>query len=517
MLSNTHGQWLEGRRLSVEKAVEMGWTSRGPSIAIPYIVKGVKLYDKLRDPNDKRRTRCEPSGIDQIYLWNEDCLLADPETSDTLIITEGEPDGLAVLQSGFRFVVSVPSGAANSESGARSKAERCLTFAGEDGRSVLKPDVAKFRRIVVATDGDHDGLLLRKAIVDLIGDEYCWLPEYPEGTKDANDVLKQHGEHAVADLINKARPVWDDGYIDFIEAERTIAPLKPLKCGIPFLEKHFAPIRPSLIVIGGQAGHGKSTITQVLAMNLIWANPGIKGSIFHAEGDRTIPVQRAKKFWKGKVKPRWMQDPEKAARDAWIAEHLAYIRPPKGQPPTFEWLIRAMEHQALFRKRNLFVLDPWNQIVLDMGRQSKTDYIGDRIYDIKRLSEDLGLIVIVAHHTVKAVDPRQPPNRYALADSAHWVNAADHLLLAWKPHEDKNATRLDVAKSKDHEKMGVPGSVWVTLQGEYFELTLTADPSGRGVVELRTEDAAAQAPSQMPSAAALWDDAPPIGELAESM
>lgn len=474
-----HMEWLENRGLDVEIAVKHGLHSRGPALAIPYTVEGKQLYVKTRDPKDKTRTRCVPSGVDQVWFWNEECFAEAPKPNDCLIVTEGEFDALAMLQVGYQFVVSVPSGTSEREDGALSKALRVFTRQPDGEETpVLRPEVQRFTRIVILADGDAAGLNLRKAIISIVGEQYCWVPHYPHGTKDANEVLQVFGVEAARNLVEKSTPVKHDGFIDFITAERTTTPLAAMSCGIPFLEEHFRPVKPSFIVIGGQAGHGKSTITQSLVFNLLWRNSNLKASIFHAEGDKTIPVQRAKKFWKGKVAPLHMDEKAKAERDAWIADRLAYISPSQDEMPTFEWLMWAMEMQALFRKRNVFVIDPWNQIVHDARRMSfnKTDYIGECIYRMKRLADRFGLILFVAHHTTKAIDPTTPPNRYSLADSAHWVNAADHMILGWKPYEDQNLTRIEIAKSKDHDKMGKPGNVWIDVKGELFTMTLRAAP-----------------------------------------
>lgn len=515
-LSDSHAEWFTARKLCIETAAEMGANSRGPGIAFNYTIAGKLLYAKVRDPRDKKFTKCVPSGVEQIHLWNQDCLQDEPQPGDSLIITEGEPDAIAVKQLGYQFVVSLPSGAASTLEGCRSKARKCLTI-DVDGELTLKPDVAKFKRVIILADGDADGLHMRQAVMEIIGEEYCWLPTYPDSTKDANDVLVEHGSEGLRNMIENARPAKDDGFIDFMSAETIVSPLKPLPCGIPFLEPHFRPVKPSFIVIGGQAGHGKSTITQAILFNLLYANEGLRASIFHAEGDKTIPIQRAKKFWKGKANPLHMSPDKLAERNAWIGDRLAFIAPPQGQAPTFEWLVWAMERQALYRKRNVFVIDPWNQIMLKLPRSgSKTDYIGECIYEMKRLGERYGLIIIVAHHTTKAMDPRTPPSRYDLADSAHWVNAADHLMLGWKPDESENVTRLEIAKSKDHDKMGAPGHVWVGLDAPTFSIQAKIAPRGhdrKSGDEKGAKDAVAGDPGAQPPPKSLLPDPAPADDM----
>jgi hypothetical protein len=389
----------------------------------------------------------------------------------------GNCDALTVLQEGQRFVVSVPSGTQDSADGARKKALRVFTSPAEsDGAPVLKPEFEKFKRIAVLADGDRAGLFLRDALIEIFGDDYCWVPTYPEGTKDANDVLKKHGRAGVRDLITGLKPVKDDGFVTFSEALKTTTPLKPLNHGIAFLRPHFRPVRPSFIVVGSQANHGKSSCIQALVYNLLWANPDLKASFYFAEGDRSIPPGRAMSFWRGIVNPVQFTDQHKREREFWVGDRLAYIKPPQDQPPTFEWLMWAMERQVLARGRNVFVIDPWNQVLHTANFRSKTDYIGDCIYQMKRLADRHNLILIVAHHTTKEIDEHKPPNRYQLADSAHWVNAADHVLMLWRKPGEVDRTRLEVAKSKDFHVMGTPGTVWVRL-GDPFNLSQALDPN----------------------------------------
>lgn len=469
-LSQTHAEWLEGRSLSVEVAAEMGCYSAGPNVAFPYILNGKELYAKHRHPKDKSRTRCVPAGVEQTSLWNEDCLLDEPLPTDVLIITEGEPDAIAVKQSGFQFVVSLPSGAANTEQGCRSKAERALTVADESGQPILKSRLLKFKRICLLTDCDHDGLLMRAALASVLGDEFCWLPEYPEGCKDANEVGEKYGDEAVRRLVDEAQPMRSDGFLPLTEIANAARP-KTYSTGLPWLDPHILLTRPEFFVIAGTAGAGKSTVAQRLAMGLAWEHR-MPVSIFNGEGHESILLQRARRFWAGMNPSVNLGDTQKQAeRDFWIRHNLALVKPPQDQLPTFDWLIWAMERQALDRKRQVFLLDPWNEIMHERGKHtSLTEYTGECIIKMKRLADRHKLILMVAHHVKKPENPKAIPSPYDIADSAHWYNKADHCLIVHRPDEGANKTLLYLAKSKDHEIMGRPGKVWASMSSEPFNM-----------------------------------------------
>ena len=153
-LSNSHAEWLEKRAIDIDIAARYGVASRGPWLLFPYTEGERTIYTKMRNVL-RKDFRCEPAGIPQTRLFNEDCLLEPNEDRSPLIITEGEIDALSVLQAGYQFVVSVPSGAANSAAGCASKVRRCLAENGADESAEtyrLKPTVAAFPKVILLVD-----------------------------------------------------------------------------------------------------------------------------------------------------------------------------------------------------------------------------------------------------------------------------------------------------------------------------------------------------------------------------
>ena len=104
-LSRQHEEWLEDRGLSIELAAEKGLYSDGKNLVFPYLVNGKFYNAKVRKPG--KEFVFAKSGLSLVF-WNDDALSEYPMT-EKAIITEGEPDALAVLQSGYGCVVSVPN------------------------------------------------------------------------------------------------------------------------------------------------------------------------------------------------------------------------------------------------------------------------------------------------------------------------------------------------------------------------------------------------------------------------
>ena len=179
---------------------------------------------------------------------------------------------------------------------------------------------------------------------------------------------------------------------------------------------------------------------------------------------------------------------------------LAYIDPPQDQLPTFEWLLWAMERQAQHRGRNIFVIDPWNELMLNKGRSSTTEHVAECIIRMHQVARRHNLILIVGHHTPIRRGVSEAPDKYALADSAAWANKSDHLITVWKPEPDKNETCITVCKSKDFELLGSPGNVWVGFNTQTFDLIEIPTPIVIIVtLEFSTKLTAGAAPLAIPA------------------
>jgi twinkle protein len=190
-LSIEHARWLEdARKIPCELASEKGVASSGENIGFQYRRNNVVLFTKVRketpspDGTSTKTFWIEPKGT-ALCLWNEDCL-SEP-SDDQLIITEGEIDALSFLTAGMAHVVSVPNGAPFDKPGvgdveiAQDNAFRYLW----DGNK-LKTGLQRFRKIILATDDDQKGRVLRDELAVRLGRPRCWYLTYPRGCKDAN-------------------------------------------------------------------------------------------------------------------------------------------------------------------------------------------------------------------------------------------------------------------------------------------------------------------------------------------
>ena len=103
-----------------------------------------------------------------------------------------------------------------------------------------KGGLATAKMIILATDNDKAGRALREELAIRLGRTRCWYVEYPDGCKDANDVLQKYGQdkgcEMLADIVADARPIVPSRLVKFsdIPATKRIA----VSCGWINLEKH---------------------------------------------------------------------------------------------------------------------------------------------------------------------------------------------------------------------------------------------------------------------------------------
>jgi twinkle protein len=172
--------------LAVKLGIETKREGGANWIAAPYVERGRTINHKYRLASEKRHRMDDGAPL---CLWNHDALL---ETGNApLIVTEGEWDAMAAMQAGFSRCVSVPNGAPQQRTESLEEAKRYEFL----WRS--KDLLDRVKTIIIATDADEPGRILAADLARWFGPERCRFIEYPEGTKDLNEVLLRSGESGV--------------------------------------------------------------------------------------------------------------------------------------------------------------------------------------------------------------------------------------------------------------------------------------------------------------------------------
>ena len=209
----------------------------------------------------------------RLAFWNiERVLRARP---DTVFITEGELDALALVEAGISAdaVLSTPNGAREKSA---EDPQRLPGFAYV--QEALQDGLRYAKRFVWCGDNDAPGLALRADMARLFGAARFDFVDWPEGCKDANDLLVTDGPEALRSLVEEGALPWPvDGIYRLNELPEP-SPLTLWDPGFPEWEGKVMLAPRMLSVVTGHPGHGK---TGALRANLVQRRPRLSRADFH--------------------------------------------------------------------------------------------------------------------------------------------------------------------------------------------------------------------------------------------
>lgn len=435
-LTRAAARWFESRGLDLETVIRAGVhsTADGSAIVFPFVENGKIVNRKYRGREKKFWQDADATAT----WWNHDVLLEQPET---VLVVEGEMDGLTAIECGFPHVISPPSGAPAKEGEIDDEAP------GSKFHFIHRtwPLLKSVKRFIIATDNDGPGRVLAGELVRRFRPQRCAFVTYPEGCKDLNEVLMKHGKAEVVRVINGAKPYPVNGLYTY----RDLPPEEPIKAvstGWEALDKHFRPFAGEFIVETGFPGAGKSTWNAAFLTNL--AN--LHGWHCTVASFEESPQRFAGRIKRSKAGGFWPHMPEIDNRklDDWVNDHFTFISQIPGKDEDdmdLDRLLESAEAAILRHGTKLLLIDPWNE--LEHKRrydETETDYIGRAIRTMKRFAKAFECAVLVTAHPTKVQDKRDPM-LYDIAGSANWANKCDvGLILTREP----DTTLLKIAVRK---------------------------------------------------------------------
>lgn len=468
-LSLEHSTWLEGvRKIPCEIAAEHGVVSRGQHLAFEYRQNGVALFRKVRQEITKngqvgKTFWIEPKDV-SLILWNDDCLNEPCSPATPLVVTEGEFDGLACLAAGATHVVSVPNGAILARPGEGDvipSEDRAFSYLWRGVK--LDPRLDKFEKIILATDDDERGRVLRGELAVRLGRQRCWFVIYPEGCKDANDVLMQRGADALSDVFAEARPIVPNRLVCFsdipVETRRTYS------TGWRGLDAHMMLVIPELAIITGIPGAGKSAWALALGGNLAQVH-GLRGAILQFEDNPERNRNDLLRYRMG-IMGDDEQGGDRAEAVRWVDQMFRTISPSEtvDDEGDFDlvWLHQAIEEAAKRHGCRWVIIDPWNEVEhLWNKNENEAVYLNRAIRQLKRIMRRFQVAIIIVAHPTKEGGKQQEiqdMSGYDIAGGAVWKNKSDHMVIVHRNSPADQITFVKIDKSKDFTLMGRPGIV----------------------------------------------------------
>ncbi|MDQ1081430.1 toprim domain-containing protein [Pseudoroseomonas cervicalis] len=412
-----------------------------PTIVFPYLLGGELVNRKFR--SDRKQFAQDRDALRSLY--NVDAV----ESPDMLLWVEGEMDVLACWEAGLRQVVSLPDGAPSKL--LEEDDPRRQDDARFEALQTCADQLAGIERIYIGTDMDVPGNYLAEELARRLGRIRCWRVTWPEGCKDANETLVKLGPEAVQRAVAEAQPMPLAGIFDmppgtlreFLHSGKGEA---GLGSGIATLDEIAKLPQGSgwLTVLTGVPSHGKSSFLRTwltfIAMKhrigIVWCSP---------EDNRpeTLALRLCSVILKQPMKSAGAYVPSDmlARAEDFIREHVTFLW--SNDPDvemSLDWVLKRAEEAKKRHKRNLLVLDPWNEFEHQFTRhETETQYTGRWLRKLKAWGRAEGMGILIAAHPTKML--KDPKKGYPVADGydinggANWFNKADLGLTVYRREE----------------------------------------------------------------------------------
>ena len=457
-VSEAFRQEVSNRGISwdVIKRNKISWN--GKEIMFPYFYDGEIFNIKYRDLNKKFR---QEAGAMKGFYGLDDII-----GKKDIYIVEGEWDKASCEEAGFLNVVSVPDGAPS----VNAKDFHTKFEFIDNWMHIL--DEAE--RIIIAVDNDDAGHKLEQELIRRFDPERCFIVRWPEGCKDANDVLVSHGILTLMGCLDEPKRVPIEGIFQASDFEDAYNDLYEngmpggVKTGWPELDENYTVKPGDLCIVTGRPSHGKSTWLSALLVNLANIHSW-KFGVFTPENQ---PLQRymailaqlyiGKPFKKGFHERMTVDETKKAFN--WINKHFFFIHPPDEAKKVIDLVSKAKSLVKMYGVNGV-VFDPWNEIDPTRSRnQTETEHISESLSLFKAFAQAyLVSVWVVAHPNKPLKEPGgnvPVPNAYDISGSAHWYNKADDIICVWRdPLSTTEPSQVHIQKIRFAE-VGVQGKCY---------------------------------------------------------
>lgn len=475
VLKENSAKWFHGRGISqstLDKFMIFAREEWMPQtqkkencVCFPYFRDGALVNVKFRDARKSFKMVKDA----ELIFFN----LSSIGEKKHCIITEGEIDCMSVYESGFGVdklidestgelknddfskwaVLSVPNGA--------SKGSQKLEYLDNCSDWFIG-----LHEIIVATDGDEAGNLLRDELIRRLGVERCKTVSYPleevvplsnglkRRCKDLNEVLQYLGKDVVTNVLNNAQNIPIDGvyYLEDIFPSM----LSNFKNGIQLapttrfgeMDDYFRWKKGELNLFVGYGNHGKTFFAlQLMLTKSIW--DGWKWAIFSPEN------YPANDFYDDLVEMhagKWLRDmTEQEYTDSchFISEHIFYVYPDDGHD--VHSINERFRYLVMKKGVDGVMIDPFNQLDhLQKAYQREDQYLSEIFKDLKRFA----LLNNVCYNII--AHPKNPSyqqdkslpvvDMYDIAGGAAWGNKMDNIISYYRPnfHNNKNDPNVQI-------------------------------------------------------------------------
>lgn len=431
----------------------------GPAVALPYRRDG-KIYAAKFRAVDRKEWRSS-QGVTRA-LFNEDCLR---DGDGPVVIAEGEIDALSIIQAGYTRAVSLPDG-----------------WTAEGGkRQVLIDAEDALRRapyVIVAGDADEVGASLPKTVANILAGQDVRYVRWPDGCKDANDVLVHLGEGDLSKCLTQAKRIDPPGGI--ITGISDLPPLpdrRVLRVGMKPYDFALAFEVGTMSVGTGTPGAGKSTFTTFAAYHVA-VNEQIRVGIM---GFETHPYRIRDQLARLYARKPWdeMSSADRTDFNAFADAHFRIVQRTFDEDTQHHlgWLKATIYTLAVRDECKLIIVDPWNELEhLPQPGESMTAYINFALQQIRQWAEQYDTHICLIAHPRKMQTDGKPrcPTGYDIADSAAFYNkpALGFSVHKGESQEGEEYVEINTWKVRETQLYGfAPGSIRLTFHPHAMSYT----------------------------------------------
>ena len=443
-------EWLHKRGISEETARQANIKSGhgyirglGKEVDIamfPYMNQG-QIYATKNRPLTDKGFSCNGAPAS---FFNLDAVVRN----DDMYICEGEIDCLTMVECGFESSVSVPNGAVMKVVDGKidPKEDNKFKFLWD-----AKEKIDAANRVIIATDGDSAGQAMAEEIARRIGKDRCWKIEYPDGCKDANDVLMKHGRKAVEKMVVDCQPWPVAGLYDASHFYDQLDDIyengigKGVATGYSGVDELYSIVTGQLTVVTGHPSSGKSEFIDQIMVNLA-ERLGWKFAICSFENEPRIHIAKiiskhfSKPFFQG-VTPRLTAE-ELERGKSFVKEHFSFLYQNDGSMATIDGIIERLKIAVMRHGIRGAIIDPYNYIA-KTSDISETDWISEMLTQLRIFAQSHDIhLWFVAHPTkmMRGQDGKVPaPKGYDISGSAAWFAKADVGLSVHRPDPIKSS------------------------------------------------------------------------------
>jgi len=424
------------------KKYKLAQTADGENIAIPYYRDSKLVNIKYRGVDEKKFTQeknAEPT------LWNRDNI---PNTSDFLVITEGEFDTIIMGQYGIDSV-SIPSGVNNTE---------WIETEWEW--------LNRFKDIILCFDMDDAGEKGISLAVKRLGKWRCKRAKLP--FKDANLCWQNgisNGEIvAVISAAEDFKPTILLSASEFTEAVIELISNQDLLKGSPTAFDGLTRVlggwrNCELTVWSGKNASGKSTLLNQEIINLTARGIGCCIASLEMKPARFLRwamVQYTQQQYPSPTKIR-----ESMAR---IGKNLYVIN--SDSEMDIDTILDVFKYAARRYGVKHFVIDSLMRVKIDERNElSEQKNVCNKFVD---LAKEFECHCHLVAHPRKGADDDDKPGKVDIKGNSHITNIADNVLIMWRPSEELKDRAIAKGKTdtmdaklfiKKNRELGTEGSV----------------------------------------------------------